>query len=82
MNVKTDVTKRCIDWALNNKFEVIDVNIPKIVSVEDASHKFPGDIHGLTIGQPEDGYVRADDSEKRAHQTRELAAYIWENYIE
>ncbi|KAH3955578.1 hypothetical protein HBH64_124100 [Parastagonospora nodorum] len=62
----TDVTKRYIDWALNNKFEVVDVNIPKIVSVED----------------PEDGYVRADDSEKRAHQTRELAAYIWENYIE
>jgi len=80
--VKTDVTKRYIDWASNNKFEVIDVNIPKIVSVEDVSHKFPGDIHGLTIEQPEDGYVKSDDSEKRAHQTRELAAYLWENYIE
>ncbi|KAL5114205.1 Histone deacetylase hda1 [Pleosporales sp. CAS-2024a] len=62
----TDVTKRYVDWAIENKIEVIDVNIPKIVSVED----------------PEDGYVQADDSATRALQTRELAGYIWENYIE
>jgi hypothetical protein len=35
--VKTDVTKRYIDWAVENGFQVIDVNIPKIVAVEDVS---------------------------------------------
>lgn len=34
------------------------------------------------IFQDNGGYIRSDDSEARAHQTRELAAYIWENYIE
>ncbi|KAH8716962.1 hypothetical protein GQ44DRAFT_775716 [Phaeosphaeriaceae sp. PMI808] len=62
----TDVTKRYIDWAVTNGFQVIDVNIPKIVAVED----------------PEEGYIKADDSAARALQTRELAAYIWDNYIE
>lgn len=33
--MKTDVTKRYIDWAINNDFQVIDVNIPKVVTVED-----------------------------------------------
>ncbi|PZC92245.1 AcuC, Deacetylase, histone deacetylase and acetoin utilization protein [Pyrenophora tritici-repentis] len=62
----TDVTKRYIDWAITNDFQVIDVNIPRIVTVEDAN----------------DGFVRADDSTVRARQTRELATYLWENYIE
>jgi histone deacetylase 6 len=31
---KTDVTKTYIDWAIRNDFQVIDVNIPKIVTVE------------------------------------------------
>ena len=33
--MKTDVTKRYIDCAINNDFQVIDVNIPKVVTVED-----------------------------------------------
>jgi histone deacetylase 6 len=32
--MKTDVTKTYIDWAIRNDFQVIDVNIPKIVTVE------------------------------------------------
>ncbi|KAI4946549.1 hypothetical protein J4E91_007237 [Alternaria rosae] len=62
----TDVTKRYIDWAINNEFQVIDVNIPRVVAVEDSII----------------GYTRSDDSAVRAQQTRELAAYLWENYIE
>lgn len=34
---KTDVTKRYIDWAIRNDFQVIDVNIPRVVTVEDVS---------------------------------------------
>ena len=34
-NLKTDVTKSYIDWAVENDFSVIDVNIPQIVAVED-----------------------------------------------
>lgn len=33
--MKTDVPKRYIDWAIDNGFEVIDVNIPKVVAVGD-----------------------------------------------
>jgi hypothetical protein len=36
-DAKTDVTKRYIDWAIDNGFQVIDVNIPRIVAVEDVS---------------------------------------------
>lgn len=36
--MKTDVPKRYIDWAINNGFQVIDINIPKIVSVKDVSY--------------------------------------------
>jgi histone deacetylase 6 len=35
--LKTDVTKRYIDWAVKNDFQVIDVNIPRVVTVEDVS---------------------------------------------
>jgi len=37
--MKTDVTKRYIDWAINNDFQVIDVNIPRVVAVEDVSFR-------------------------------------------
>ncbi|KAH7411651.1 putative histone deacetylase [Phaeosphaeria sp. MPI-PUGE-AT-0046c] len=62
----TDVTKRYIDWAIDNGFQVIDINIPRIVAVED----------------PEEGYVKSDNSTTRALQTRDMANYIWENYLE
>lgn len=35
LNSKTDVTKSYIDWAIENEFSVIDVNVPQIVAVED-----------------------------------------------
>ncbi|CAI6329932.1 unnamed protein product [Periconia digitata] len=62
----TDSAKDYIDWAVENDFEVIDVNIPKVVFVED----------------DDGGYVSANDPEVRIQQAREVAAYIWENYIE
>jgi histone deacetylase 6 len=37
LHAKTDVTKKYIDWAVSHGFEVVDVNIPKIVSVENVS---------------------------------------------
>ncbi|KAF2878298.1 putative histone deacetylase [Massariosphaeria phaeospora] len=61
-----DVNKRYINWAVQNGFQVIDVNIPKAVmkEIDDGS------------------YVEADSNEARAAQTKELAGYVWENYIE
>lgn len=35
LHAKTDATKNYVDWAVNNGFQVIDVSIPRIVSVED-----------------------------------------------
>jgi histone deacetylase 6 len=35
--MKTDATKRYIDGAIDNGFQVIDVNIPKIVAIDDVS---------------------------------------------
>ncbi|KAF1961159.1 putative histone deacetylase [Byssothecium circinans] len=62
----TDDAKDYVAWAIENGFQVIDVNIPKVVTFED-----------------DDGsYVHADDHETRIQQTRELAGYLWENYIE
>jgi histone deacetylase 6 len=82
LDAKTDVTKRYIDWAIEKGFQVVDVNIPKIVAVEDVSSNDYCISMSLMGGQPEVGYVRADDSAARSAQTRELAAYIWENYIQ
>ncbi|KAF2145942.1 uncharacterized protein K452DRAFT_220067 [Aplosporella prunicola CBS 121167] len=62
----TDVTKTYVEWAVENHFGVIDVNIPKYIT----------DLEGPA------GYVEADDPDKRAHATKELASYLWENYIE
>lgn len=80
--VKTDVNKRYIDWAVDNGFQVVDVNIPKIVSVEDVSDAECVIEAELITKQPDDEYVPSDDSAARALQTRELASYIWDNYIE
>lgn len=38
LHTKTDVTKKYIDWAIDSGFQVIDVNIPKVVSVEHVCH--------------------------------------------
>ncbi|CBX90551.1 hypothetical protein LEMA_P066770.1 [Plenodomus lingam JN3] len=57
---------RYIDWAIENDFQVIDVNIPRIVAVE----------------EDEFGFVKSDNSTVRAQRARELASYLWVNYIE
>ncbi|KAJ4398464.1 Histone deacetylase hda1 [Didymella pomorum] len=64
----TDVTKSYIDWAIDNDFAVIDVNIPKFVAVESEESNL--------------GYTKADDQKVRADRTREIANYLWTNYIE
>jgi len=57
---------RYIDWAIDNNFQVIDVNIPRVVAVEEDNGRF----------------VKSDDSIIRAQRAREMAAYLWLNYIE
>lgn len=66
LDIKTDVAKTYVEWAVSNDFAVIDVNIP--------SH--------ITPEVDTDGYVEADPVELRAASTRELAVYLWDNYIE
>jgi hypothetical protein len=66
MGMKTDGSKDYIGWAIDNGFQVVDVNIPKVVSFED----------------DDGGFASSDAPEVRIQQTRDLAAYIWENYIE
>ncbi|KAI9697741.1 MAG: Histone deacetylase hda1 [Bogoriella megaspora] len=62
----TDVAKTYVDWAVKNDFSVIDVNIPK----------------HITDLEDAQTYEEDDDHADRATVTRELATYIWENYIE
>lgn len=62
----TDVTKSYIDWAIKNGFQVLDVNLPKYITRKDDEGK----------------YVEVDDPETRTAQARDLATYLWENYIE
>jgi histone deacetylase 6 len=81
--MKTDITKRYVGWAVQNGFQVIDVNIPKMVVIEDVSYPTSCILLNPLIGAQDDGgYVKAEDNDARAHQTKELAGYIWENYIE
>lgn len=81
--LKADPTKRYIEWAVKNDFQVIDANIPKVVSIEEVRTSTL-DVMGVlaNLGQDDGEYVPADDDESRASQTRDLANYIWENYIE
>ncbi|KAF1926568.1 putative histone deacetylase [Didymella exigua CBS 183.55] len=64
----TDVTKSYIDWAIENGFSIIDVNIPQFVAVESEESNL--------------GFTKADDQKVRADKTREMANYLWTNYIE
>jgi len=84
LGAKTDVvSKDYVGWAVENGFQVIDVNIPKVVAMEDVSICSMQFLDSsLTRTQDEGGYIDAEDSDDRAAQTREVAAYIWENYIE
>ncbi|KAF2633462.1 hypothetical protein BU25DRAFT_426991 [Macroventuria anomochaeta] len=57
-----------IDWAITNNFSVIDVNVPQIVAVESEESNL--------------GFIKADDQKARSDRTREMANYLWTNYIE
>jgi histone deacetylase 6 len=84
MGAKTDVvSKDYVGWAVDNGFQVIDVNIPKVVAMEDVSTRSSSfQESSLTMMQDDGSYMDAEDPDDRATQTREVAAYIWENYIE
>lgn len=62
----TDATKNYIDWAIKVGFQVIDVNVPRLDDTKD-------DTSGMT---------ETDDVPARASRTRDIATYLWENYIE
>jgi len=83
---KTDVTKSYIDWAITNDFSVIDVNIPQIVALEteevcDSEPKCSQQMN-LTQLQSDQGFSKSDDQKTRSERTREMASYLWTNYIE
>lgn len=63
---QTDVAKSYVEWAIQNDFSVIDVNVPSHITPE------------VDTGS----YVHPDDEDLRQATTRELATYLWDNYIE
>ncbi|KAJ9665365.1 Histone deacetylase hda1 [Coniosporium apollinis] len=62
----TDVTKTYVDWAVKQGFGVIDVNIPKHYTQDDDNAE----------------YTESQSQESRKALTREVATFLWENYIE
>ncbi|KIV98406.1 hypothetical protein, variant 8 [Verruconis gallopava] len=64
--IVTDVAKQYLEWAISQKFSVIDVNVPKYVTNEENNENFE-DI---------------DPLETRLKAMRECAMYLWENHIE
>nr|POF11453.1 histone deacetylase clr3 [Quercus suber] len=55
-----------IDWAVQQGFAVIDVNLPKYITGSDDS----------------ENHEETEDAETRTAQTEVLLKYLWENYIE
>lgn len=83
--IKADVVKDYIGWAIGKGYAVIDVNIPKFVTNQSVSIEgytiapFPeADILGFSqsVGKYE------NEDENRPSATEELAGYLWDNYIE
>jgi histone deacetylase 6 len=81
---ETDATKTYVEWAIKNDFAVIDVNIPSHITNEGVRTCVPiwKRIQELTMKKDTTGYVEPDSIDLRAATTRELATYLWENYIE
>ena len=82
--METDATKPYVEWATKNGFAVIDVNIPSHITnegVRTCSPIYKATLE-LTIKKDTSGYVEPDSVDLRAATTRELATYLWENYIE
>lgn len=64
---KTDIVKTYVDWAVKHKFAVIDVNLPKHDTRNDADRE---------------GHEETDSVEYRTAEATTLLTYLWENYIE
>ncbi|TKA64612.1 hypothetical protein B0A55_10054 [Friedmanniomyces simplex] len=62
----TDTIKTYVDWAVKHDFAVIDVNLPKHVTVDedDAEHE------------------EMDSVEYRTREATQLLTYLWDNYVE
>lgn len=78
LTAKADIVKDYIGWAAGKNYAVIDVNIPKNVTVEPVS-RTPADSQPL-IWQSAVSYERVDPGQPT--HTEELAEYLWDNYIE
>ncbi|WPH04247.1 histone deacetylase HdaA [Acrodontium crateriforme] len=62
----TDVVKTYIDWAVEQGFGVIDVNLPKhFTGLED-----------------EQAHADSDSVESRTKEAAQLLTYLWENYVQ
>jgi histone deacetylase 6 len=73
--------KDYVQWAVNKKYAVIDVNIPKHVTTEPVSiFGVPAVAYSDRINQSSNRFEGED--ENRPTATEELAGYLWDNYIE
>lgn len=66
LEIKTDIVKTYIEWAVNQGFAVIDVNLPKHASDIDGQQK----------------HEEVDSVENRTLEATQLLSYLWDNYIE
>ncbi|KAF2772243.1 Arginase/deacetylase [Teratosphaeria nubilosa] len=66
----TDIVKTYVDWAVKNKFAVIDVNLPKDVSADDSDDT------------DDNKYQETDSIEFRTREATQVLTYLWDNYIE
>lgn len=55
-----------IDWAIENGFGVVDVNIPQHV----------------TSPQDEEAYIPRPQEPAKEQQSKELLCYLWDNYLQ
>lgn len=64
--VQSDGVAKYIDWACNNDFGVIDINVPHYITrTDDTEHFTP----------------RMDEKTLQMH-LQELMCYIWDNYLQ
>ena len=64
--IKTDNVKHYTRWAVEQGYAVIDVNIPKYLTCIEDDHE----------------YAEGIDSDQKLKETKLLAKYLWDNYIE
>ena len=80
--VVTDVSKQYLEWAVTNKFSVIDVNMPKFVTQEEVSRARWSCRRFADLNQNNDNFEDIDPLESRLKAMRDCATYLWENHIE